>query len=144
MAKKRLCLAGCILHFVLAAMALAWIAGFDHVTNTKGFLIADLFVLIVSVVTGMAYLKLNLDKLLLKFEISGADQLDKIILVSLAVIALCVVFFMMATVAIYFFKNVKMEQPQFVRFTVLPTLSLAHLTCSAGSYLAYQYFENYT
>ena len=46
-------------------------------------------------------------------------------------------------VLIYFFKDVKMEQFEFVRFTVLPILSLAHLAFGAGSYLAYEYFRNY-
>ena len=143
MANKSLGLVGCILHFALVGMAYAWIAVFDYVSNKKGFLIEVIFLLIFSVVIGKAYLKLNLDKLLLKFEISGASKWDKTVLVTVVMIALCVVCFVMVTVAIYFFKGVKMEQGEFVRFTVLPILSLAHLAFGTGSYLAYQYFENY-
>ena len=144
MVNKSLCFAGCVLQFVLAGMALVWVAAFGYVANTTGFLIADISLLVFSAVIGKAFLKLTLDKLLLKFEIGGASKWDKIVLVSVVMIALCVVCFEMVTVAIYFFKGVKMEQVEFVRFTVLPTLSLAHLAFGAGSYLAYQYFENYS
>ena len=144
MVNKSLCLAGCVLHLVLVGMVLVWIAAFGYVSNTTGFLIAELTLLVFSVVIGKVFLKLSLDKLLLKFEISGASKWDKFVLASVVMIALCVVCLEILTVAIYFCKGVKMEQVEFIRFTVLPTLSLAHLAFGAASYLAYQYFENYS
>ena len=143
MVKKSLCLAGCVLNLVLAGAILGWLAAFGYVQNTMGVLIADLFVLVLSVVIGKVFLKLSLDKLLLKFEIIGVSKRDKIVLKSIVMVALCVVCFEIVTVAIYFFNGVKMEQVEFVRFTVLPILSLAHLAFGAGSYLAYEYVRNY-
>ena len=143
MVKKSLSLAGCVLNLVLAGVVLVWIAAFGCVPNTMGVLIADLFVLVFSVVIGKVFLKLSLDKLLLKIEISGASKWDKIVLNSVVMVALCVVCFEITTVAIYFFKGVKMEQVELVRFIVLPILSLAHLALGAGSYLAYEYCRNY-
>ena len=142
MINKSSCFAGCVLHFVLAGIALVWVAAFDYVSNTMGFLIADLSLLVISLVIGKAVLKLSLDKLLLKFEIGDTSKWDKIVVISVVMIALCIVCSEMVTVGVYFFKGVKMEQVEFVRFTVLPTLSLAHLAIGAGAYLAYQYFEN--
>lgn len=144
MVKKWLCIAGFVLHFLLAILLIVCIAQYCKISDKKKILIADVSFVVLSVFIGMVFLKLNIDKLFLKFEINGVSRFDSIVLLTNLIIALLVVSFEILMVAIYFFRGVKMVPSEFLRFTIIPSLSLAHLAVSTGCYSAFQYFNNFT
>lgn len=143
MMKKWICMAGYVLHFWLAVLLMVCIVQYCKIAEIKKLFIADVSCVVLSVLAGVVFLKLNIDKLFLKFEIDAATGYDKMILRINMIIALLVVVFIMLMVAIYFFRGVKMELNEFLRFTVIPHLSLAHLAVSTGGYLGFQYFTNF-
>lgn len=141
--KKRISITAGVLHVLFAALLISWIAGDWDVPDKKWAMIPSAVLLAVSVFVATALLKLDLHKLLLKFELSDASKCDRIVLLAFSIIALVIVAFEILMVAIYFLRGVKMEPAEFMRFTVLPTLALAHLAMGTGCYLAYQYFVNF-
>lgn len=138
--KKWISITAGVLHVLFAGLLIAWIAGDWDVPDKKWAMIPSAVLLAVSVFVATALLKLDLHKLLLKFEIDGASRCDRIVLLAFSIIALVIVAFEMLMVAIYFLQGVKMEPAEFMRFTVFPILALAHLAMGTGCYLAYQYF----
>ena len=138
--KKWISITAGVLHVLFAGLLIAWIAGDWDVPDKKWAMIPSAVLLAVSVFVATALLKLDLHKLLLKFELSDASKCDRIVLLAFSIIALVIVGFEMLMIAIYFFRGVKMESAEFMRFTVFPTLALAHLAMGTGCYLVYQYF----
>ena len=138
--KKWISITTGVLHLLFAGLLIAWIAGDWDIPDKKCAMIPSAVLLAVSVFVATAFLKLDLHKLLLKFELSDASKCDRIVLLAFSIIALVIVAFEMLMVAIYFLRGVKMEPAEFMRFTVLPTLALAQLAMGTGCYLAYQYF----
>lgn len=138
--KKRISIIAGVLHFLFAGLAIAWVAGDWDVPDKKWAMIPSTVLLVVSIFVATALLKLDLNKLLKKFEISGDCRCDRTVLLVFSIIALVIVGFEMLMIAIYFFRGIKMETAEFMRFTVFPTLALAHLAMGTGCYLAYQYF----
>ena len=138
--KKWISITTGVLHLLFAGLLIAWIAGDWDVPDKKWAMIPSAVLLVVSVFVATALLKLDLHKLLKKFEIGGDSRCDRTVLLVFSIIALVIVGFVMLMVAIYFFRGVKMETAEFMRFTVFPTLALAHLAMGTGCYLAYQYF----
>lgn len=138
--KKWISITTGVLHLLFAGLLIAWIAGDWDVPDKKWAMIPSAVLLVVSVFVATALLKLDLHKLLKKFEIGGDSRCDRTVLLVFSIIALVIVGFVMLMVAIYFFRGVKMETAEFMRFTVFPTLTLAHLAMGTGCYLAYQYF----
>jgi hypothetical protein len=47
-------------------------------------------------------------------------------------------------VAIYFFRGIKMEPIEFIRFTVLPSISIAHLAIGLGGYFGWEYYRTFS
>lgn len=140
MVKKWLCITGCIVHFLFAVLLLVWVAKYCDIPYKKRILISDVLFVILCVFIGIAFLKLDINKLFWKLEVNGVSGFDKTVLLTGLITALLVVGFEILMVSIYFFKGVKMEPAEFIRFTVLPSLSLSHLTMGTGCYLAFQYF----
>lgn len=138
--KKWISITAGVLHVLFAGLLIAWTAGDWNVPDKKWAMIPSAVLLVASVFVATALLKLDLHKLLLKFELSDASRCDRTVLLVFSIIALVIVGFEILMVAIYFLQGVKMEPAEFMRFTVLPTLALAHLAMGAGCYLAYQYF----
>lgn len=138
--KKWISITAGVLHVLLGALLIAWIAGDWDVPDKKWAMIPSAVLLVVSIFVATALLKLDINKLLKKFEIGGDSRCDRTVLLVFSIIALVIVGFVMLMVAIYFFRGVKMETAEFMRFTVFPTLALAHLAMGTGCYLAYQYF----
>ena len=138
--KKWISITAGVLHVLFAGLLIAWIAGDWDVPDKKWAMIPSAVLLVVSIFVATALLKLDLNKLLKKFEIGGDSRCDRTVLLVFSIIALVIVGFVMLMVAIYFFRGVKMETAEFMRFTVFPTLALAHLAMGTGCYLAYQYF----
>ena len=138
--KKWTSIVSCVLHFLFAGSVIAWIAGNWYLPDKKWVMIPSVVFLVISVFVATALLKLDINKLLLKFELSDTSRCDRTVLLAVSIIALVIVAFEMLMVAIYFLRGVKMEPAEFMRFTVLPTLVLAHLAMGTGCYLAYQYF----
>lgn len=138
--KKWISITTGVLHLLFAGLLIAWIAGDWDVPDKKWAMIPSAVLLVVSVFVATALLKLDLHKLLKKFEIGGDSRCDRTVLLVFSIIALVIVGFVMLMVAIYFFRGVKMETAEFMRFTMFPTLALAHLAMGTGCYLAYQYF----
>jgi len=142
MINKGLCITGCILHFFLVASLLIWVALFKKydIPYKKWVLILEVVFIVCCIIIGKVVLKLDIDKLFLVFEVDGINGLNKVFFCFVLSAALLVVSFEIIMVLIYFIKGVKMISDEFLRFTVLPTLSLAHLAVGSGSYLALQYF----
>ena len=142
MVNKGLCFTGCIVHFFLVTSLLMCVALFRKcdLPYNKWILILDAVFIICCIIIGRVFLKLDIDKLFLKFEIDGINALNKVFFYIVLTTALLVVGFEIIMVLIYLLKGVKMTSDEFLRFTVLPTLSLAHLAVGSGSYLALQYF----
>ena len=138
--KKWISITAGLLHILFAGVLIAWIAGNWDVPDKKWVIIPGVLFIVASVFVARVFLELDLNKLFLKFETGGNSRYDRIVLRAFSTIALVVVGFEMLMVAIYFLRGVKMEPAEFVRFTVLPTLALAHLAMGTGCYLAYQYF----
>lgn len=141
--KKWISITAGVLHVLFAGLLIAWIAGDWDVPDKKWAMLPSAVLLVVSIFVATALLKLDLNKLLKKFEIGGDSRCDRTVLLVFSIIALVIVGFVMLMVAIYFFRGVKMETAEFMRFTVFPTLALAHLAMGTGCYLAYQYFVNF-
>lgn len=129
-----------VLHVLFAGSLIAWVAGEWDVPDKRWFIISGILFVVASIFIATAFLKLNLDKLFLKLEACGASRCDKIVFLVCGIVALVIVGFEMLMIAIYFLRGVKMEPAEFMRFTVLPTLALAHFAMGTGCYLAYQYF----
>lgn len=138
--KKWISIIAGVLHFLFAGLVMAWVVGDWDVPDKRWLIIPGILFVVASVFVATAFLKLDLDKLFLKFEVSGASRCDKVVFLVYWIIALVIVGFEMLMIAIYFLRGVKMEPAEFMRFTVLPTLALAHLAMGTGSYLAFQYF----
>lgn len=141
--KKWISITTGVLHLLFAGLLIAWIAGDWDIPDKKCAMLPSAVLLVVSIFVATALLKLDLTKLLKKFEIGGDSRCDRTVLLVFSIIALVIVAFEMLMVAIYFLRGVKMEPAEFMRFTVFPTLALAHLAMGTGCYLAYQYFVNF-
>ena len=144
MLKQRICLSGCILHCLLAALVLVWVVFFSHIPGTVGLLITVGTILVFSIVIGTAILKLTLDKLFLKLETNGATKRDRAVLLAASILMLCIIAFEIIVVAIYFFRGIKMEPIEFIRFTVLPSISIAHLAIGLGGYFGWEYYRTFS
>lgn len=138
--KKWISFTAGVLHIIFAGLLIAWIAGNWDVPDKKWVIIPGVLFMVASVFVARAFLKLDLNKLFLKFEIGSESRCDRTVLLAFSMIALVIVGFEMLMVAIYFLRGVKMEPAEFMLFTVLPTLALAHLAMGTGCYLSYQYF----
>lgn len=141
--KKWISITAGILHILLAGLVIAWTVADWDVPDKKWVMIPGVLFVFFGVFIAPAFLKLDLHKLFLKFEIGGDSRYDRTVLLAFAIIALGIIVFEILMVAIYFLRGVKMEPAELMRFTVLPTLALAHLAMGTGGYLAYQYFVNF-
>lgn len=138
--KKWISITASTLHFLFAGLAIAWVAGDWDVPDKKWFIISGILFVVISAFAATQILKLDLDKLFLKFKTDNVTGCDRIVMLAGGIAALVIVGFEILMIAIYFLRGVKMEPAEFVRFTVMPTLALAHLAMGTGGYLAYQYF----
>ena len=143
MVNKGLCFVGCIVHFFLVATLLVWVAVFNkcNMSSKAWVLVMDVLFIICSITIGKVLLKLDIDKLFMKFEVEGIKGMNKVFFFAALITAILIVGFAILMVLIYFFKGIKMTPNEFLRFTVLPILSLAHLTIGTGCYLALQHFR---
>ena len=80
MVNKGLCFTGFILHFFLVTSLLMWVALFRNcdLPYKKWILILDVVFIICCIIIGRVFLKLDIDKLFLKFEIDGINALNKV------------------------------------------------------------------
>lgn len=143
MINKGLCFTGCIMHFFLAGTLLVWVAMFRNcnIPCKQWILMGDVLFSICCVFIGKVIMKLNIDKLFAKIETGGTSMSNKVFFIIVLIVALLIVSFEVLMVFVYFFRGIKMKPDEFVRFTILPTLSLAHLMLGSGSYLALSYFS---
>ena len=142
MINKGLCITGCIMHFFLVVTLLVWVATFRNsdVNCKEWVLILDVLCIACSIAIGKVLLKLDVDKLFMTLDGDGINGWNKVFFFAVLVTAVLVVGFAILMVLIYFFKGTKMTPDEFLRFTILPILSLAHLTVGSGCYLALRYF----
>lgn len=138
--KKWSCIISCAINYLLAALFFVWVALYKEIPYQKMFLITDGTFMVLCVLFAIAYLDLNLDKLFLKFEAGITEKRDKIILFTGTILALLTIAFEMVVIGIFFFRGIKMELFQLVRFFLLPNLALAHIALGSGAYLGADYF----
>lgn len=143
MVKRWICFTGCVVHFIFSALLVLWVGIYPNLSSAKIMIISDILLVILSLLLGTAFLRLNTDKLLLKQELDGFCSLDKAVLITGGILALLVVIFETAMVLFYFLRGIKMAASEFIRFIVLPLLSLMHFGVGTGSYFGLQYFITY-
>ena len=143
MAKKWICFAGCMVHYLFTALLILWVAIYPNIPSTKILIFSDVLLVILNVLIGTVFLKLSIDKLLLKQELNGFGSWDKTVLITGGILALLVLIFETAMVLIYFLRGIKMDASEFIRFIGLPSLSLMHFAVATGSYFGLQYFATY-
>lgn len=145
MAKKVLCLIGCVVHFLFAILLFIWIAFLKDwiLQYKKCIILLDILFILLCIFISISVFNLNLDKLFLKYEIDDFSKWEKLSIFVLANIVVGIILFEIGTVLLFFLAQTKMSLDEFVRFTVLPSLALIHLGVGSGGYLAFQYFNTF-
>lgn len=140
--KKVLCFAGILLHLLLAALGLAWVAMFASwdIAYKQLLLAADGAILIATVIIGKLVLKIGIDELLTPVEIEGLQGMNRIFYLGSLLAVRFIFGFEILMVLIFFFEGVKMEFLQFLRFAILPSISLAHIVLSSCCYFGWRYY----
>lgn len=145
MAKKVLCLSGCIIHFICVISIFIWVIVFKDLSipHRRAVIFLDILFILLCIFIGVGIFRLDIDKLFLKYEIEDFGKWERVAIFIFSNIAIGILLFEIGTVLLFFFEQTKMSWDEFVRFTVLPSLALIHLGVGSGGYLAFQYFNTF-
>ena len=102
MVNKGLCFVGCIVHFFLVATLLVWVAVFNkcNMSSKAWVLVMDVLFIICSITIGKVLLKLDIDKLFMKFEVEGINGMNKVFFFAALITAILIVGFAILMVLI--------------------------------------------